>query len=401
MLKAGLGLTVAAGMSDDYSGGLYRRLGDTARKQGEMGVAREQYDLALATLDEPATPEAQTEVARSLTGVAWTFFLQGRSDEAREACETSLEMARSAGALADLATAENLMGGIYYRQSEWIPALHHTTRAMVLREQMGYTWGVASTLGNLGILAVFAGHWNKAWSFFERCLALQQEMGDIEGLAVAHNNLGSLAKDQGKIDVAEHHFRESLRIATPFDLVYHIANSGLGLAQVLLLNGQIALAREAIAASLVRAKEIGAEDLIAEIQKIQAEILLARSKLDEAWTTAQLATGMAARMGNRSLEAAGWRVASEIEIRRGDPRAAHEALAKAHRALANRTDELESARVAAQAGRLYIYEGQLAKAEEQLRNARETFMRLGASLELERVEEALRQPSMADPRMFR
>ena len=157
--------------------------------------------------------------------------------EAQEACETSLEMARSAGAVADLATAENLMGGIYYRQSEWIPALHHTTRAMVLREQMGYTWGVASTLGNLGILAVSAGHWNKAWSFFGRCLTLQQEIGDIEGLAIAHNNLGSLARDQGKLDLAEEQFRESLKVATPFEMGFHIANSSTGLAEVLLLKG--------------------------------------------------------------------------------------------------------------------------------------------------------------------
>jgi predicted ATPase/class 3 adenylate cyclase len=400
-LKAGLALTVTAGLSDDLRAGLYRRLGDTARKQGEMDTAREQYGMALTILSQPTAPEAQTEVARSLTGVAWTYFLQGRAAEAREACETSLEMARSAGAVADLATAENLMGGIYYRQSEWIPALHHTTRAMVLREQMGYTWGVASTLGNLGILAVSAGHWNKAWSFFERCLALQQDIGDTEGLAIAHNNLGSLARDQGKLDLAEHHFRESLRVATPFEMVFHIANSGLGLAHVLLLKGQIALAREAIAASLARAKEIGTEALLAEIQKIQAEILLARSKLDRAKEVAEQAAVRAARMGNRSLEAAGWRVASEIEVRRGDPRAAHEALAKAQRALADRTDELESARVAAQAGRIYIYGGQYAKAEAQLRSARETFMRLGASLELEHVEEALRQPSMADPRIFR
>jgi predicted ATPase/class 3 adenylate cyclase len=401
ILKAGLALTVAAGLSDDLRAGLYRRLGDTARKQGEMDTAREHYGMAMDILGQPTAPEAQTEISRSLTGVAWTYFLQGRAAEAREACEVSLEMARNAGAVADLATAENLMGGIYYRQSEWIPALHHTTRAMVLREQMGYTWGVASTLGNLGILAVSAGHWNKAWSFFERCLALQQDIGDIEGLTIAHNNLGSLARDQGKLDLAEHHFRESLRVATPFEMVFHIANSGLGLAHVLLLKGQITPAREAIAASLARAKEIGTEALLAEIHKIQAEILLARAKLDDARTTVEHAATMAARMGNRSLEAAGWRVASEIEIRRGDPRAAHEALSKAQRALVDRTDELESARVAAQAGRLYIYEGQYAKGEAQLRNAREIFMRLGASLELEHVEEALRQPSMADPRMFR
>ncbi len=130
------------------------------------------------------------------------------------------------------------MGGIYYHQSDWIPALHHTTRAMVLREQMGYTWGVASTLGNLGILAVSAGQWNKAWSFFERCLLLQQEMGNIEGLAIAHNNLGLLAKDQGKLDLAEYHFRESLKVASPFRMIFHMANSGNGLAHVLLLKGQ-------------------------------------------------------------------------------------------------------------------------------------------------------------------
>jgi hypothetical protein len=101
------------------------------------------------------------------------------------------------------------------------------------------------------------------------------------------------------------------------------------------------------------------------------------------------------------LEAAGWRVASEIEVRRGDLQAAHEALAKARRALADRTDDLESARVAAQAGRIYLCEGQYAKADADLRSARETFMRLGAGLELERVEEALRQPSTADPEFFR
>jgi predicted ATPase/class 3 adenylate cyclase len=401
ILTAGLDLTVTAGLTDDHLAGLYRRLGDTARKQGEMDTARDQYHRALSTLGEPATPQAQTEAARGLTGVAWTYFLQGRLAEAEQACETSLEMARSAGALADLATAENLMGGIYYRQSDWIPALNHTTRAMVLREQMGYTWGVASTLGNLGILAVSAGHWKKAWSYFERSLVLQQEIGDIEGLAVAHNNLGSLARDQGKYDLAEHHFRESLNVATLFEIIFHVANSGLGLAHVLLLKGQVVPAREVIAASMDWANEIGAEDLLAEIYKVKAEILLADSKLDEARATAQRAASLAGKMGNRSLESAGWRVTSEIEVRLGDLQAAQEALAKSRQALVDRTDELERARIAAQAGRIHIRLGQYAEAEADLRSARETFMRLGSIMELEHVEEALRQPQMADPRFFR
>ncbi|MEE8391358.1 MAG: tetratricopeptide repeat protein [Anaerolineae bacterium] len=393
VLKDGLALVAAKGLSDDLQAGLYRRLGDTARRQGEMDAARKHYDRALAILGQPTGRQAQAEVARNLTGVAWTRFLQGHFDQARQACEASLEVAHSAGALAELATAENLLGGIHYRQSEWIPALHHTTRAMVLREQMGYTWGVASTLGNLGILALSAGHWNKARSFFERSLTLQQETGDVEGVAIAHNNVGDLARKQGKLDLAEDQFRESLKVATPFEMGWHIANSSVGLAQVLLLKGEIEAAQEAISTSLAQAGKIGAQDLLAEIYQTQAKIMLAKSEWGEAKTMVKRATSLAAERGNRRLEASGWRVASEIELGQGDPDTAREVLAKAQQALADVTDELESARIAAQAGRISINEGQYAQAETDLRIAKETFMRLGASLDLKRVEDALTRTS--------
>jgi tetratricopeptide (TPR) repeat protein len=394
ILKEGLAMSIAKDLSEDLQASLYRRLGDTARRQGEMDTARDYYDKALAILNKFTDRQAQTEVARSLIGVAWVHFLQGHFDQARQVCEASSEVARNSGTLAELATAENLLGGIHYRQSEWIPALHHTTRAMVLREQVGYTWGVASTLGNLGVLAVLAGHWNKAQSFFERCLALQQDIGNIAGLAVVHNNLGSLARDQGKLDLAEEQFRKSLAVATPFAMGFHIANSSIGLSQVLLLKGEIEQAQKTITASLAQAGDIGAEDALAEVYQTQAEILLAMSRWDEAKTAAERAASLAAEKGNRSLEAVSWRVASEIELRRENPQAAREFLAEARRALANATNELETARVAAQAGRINIYEGQYVQAEADLRTAKEIFMRLGAELDLKRVEDTLRQPSM-------
>ncbi|MCP4542219.1 MAG: tetratricopeptide repeat protein [Chloroflexi bacterium] len=394
ILKAGLAMAIAEGLSEDLQASLYRRLGNTARRQGEMEAARGYFDSALAILNQFTDRQSQTEVARSLTGVAWTHFLQGHFDQARQACEASSEVARSAGTVAELASAENLLGGIHYRQSEWIPALHHTTRAMVLREQVGYTWGVASTLGNLGVLAVLAGHWNKAQSFFERCLALQQDIGNVAGLAIAHNNVGSLARDQGKLDLAEDQFRKSLNVATPFNMGFHIANSSIGLAQVLLLKGEIEDAQKTITASFAQAGEIGAEDALAEIYQTQAEILLAMSQWDEAKTAAEKAASLAAEKGNRSLEAVGWRVASEIELGRENPRAARELLTKSQSALSDTTNELEAGRVAAQAGRISIYEGQYAQAEADLRAAKEVFMRLGAGLDLKRVKVALKQPSM-------
>ena len=87
--------------------------------------------------------------------------------------------------------------------------------------------------------------------------------------------MGRLARDQGKLDLAEDQFRKSLDVATPFNMGFHIANSSIGLAQVLLLKGKIEEAQETITASFAQAGEIGAEDALAEIYQTQAEISLA------------------------------------------------------------------------------------------------------------------------------
>jgi predicted ATPase/class 3 adenylate cyclase len=388
-LEMGLALVETGRLGDDLAAGLYRRLGDTIQKQGELDVAQEQFKTAMTILGEPADRKAQTEAARTMTSLAWNYFLQGRFDQAQEACEASLVHARRADALSELAAAENLLGGVHYRQSEWKPALHHTRRAMVLREQMGYTWGVAATLSNQGILAVSAGDWNKAKTFFERSLALRGELGDVEGVVIVHNNLGTLTRDQGDLDLAEHHFKASVAQAESFKIDFHIANSTVGLAQVLLLKGEIEEAQEASDVALAQAEAIGAQDLLAETYCIQAEILRAQSAWGKALALLEQCVALTAETGNRDLEATAWRVASQVELQRGDLVAAREALVQAQEALTGATNELEAGRVAAQRGRISLQEGDLAGAEKQLRVAQEIFMRLGATLDLRQVEETL------------
>jgi tetratricopeptide (TPR) repeat protein len=323
--------------------------------------------------------------------LAWVHFLQGRFEQALEACEQSLARARDAGALSELAAAENLLGGIYWRQGDLASALHHTRRAMVLREQMGYTWGVASILGNLGILTYQAGTWNKAKSFFERSLTLRQEVGDIEGMVIIHNSLGIVARDQGEYDVAEGHFRQSLAIAEPFQMGYHVGNLRIGLSQTLLLKGEIPLAEETIQTAMDQVEAIGADDLRAEVHCVQAEVLLAQSEFDQAYAVAERAAAVVADIGNRALEASIWRVISTIELERGNVGAARRAIERAQDTLPEATDELEAGRIAAQAGRVDLSESRTAEGEAHLRVAHEVFMRLGAGPDLKRVERIRRR----------
>jgi adenylate cyclase len=395
-LERELALQEAGGLSATIRAGFYRRLGETCQKQGELDSAHEHFSKALTILGTPTDRQAQQEGACILAGMAWAYFRQGHFEYARQACEASLEYAGQAGALSELASAENLLGGVYYQQSEWESALHHTTRAMVLREQMGYTWGVASTLNNLGILAHSTGQWSKARSFLERSLTLREEMGDVEGVVIAHNNLGTLIRDQGDLDLAEFHFKKSLAVGTPFKMSFHIITSNMGLAQIQLLKGQIEAADEFTAASLAQAEAIGAKDLLAETYLTRAQTLLARSAQEEARMAVGQSIALAAATGNRSLEAVGWRLASKIELHAGQSRVARETLDMARQALTDVTNELEFGRVAVQAAHIDLFEARGTQAEKELRVAQEIFVRLGANLDLEHVEETFRRLSSAE-----
>jgi predicted ATPase len=393
-LKAGLALVHTADLPEEAVVGIYRRLGETAQKQGELESAESYFAQALQAVNALDDDRARSEFAKLTTGLAWTYFAQGNLERARQACRASLAYARAAGSLGELAAAENLLGGIHYRGSEWSEAIHHTRRAMVLREQMGYTWGVASTLSNLGILAISSGEWNKANSFFGRSLSLRQDLGDAEGVVIVRNNLGIVAQRQGDLDLAEEHFRESLRAAKTLDMGFHIGNAHVGLAQVLVLKGEVEAAREAIAVSLEQAKAIGASDMLGEALCIQAEIALAAAAPAEAQALAEESAALAAEVGNRDLEAIAWRTASEAALQQGELAPARALLSRAEHASVEVTDELESGRMAAQKGRILMHEGLPGEADTHFREAQLVFMRLGAKLDLARVEDALRESAV-------
>jgi hypothetical protein len=65
--------------------------------------------------------------------------------------------------------------------------------------------------------------------------------------------------------------------------------------------------------------------------------------------------------------------------------------------VADASDDLETGRLAAQRGRILLHEGRLSPAEVELRTARMIFMRLGAAIDLQRVDEAQKRVSAPQP----
>jgi predicted ATPase/Tfp pilus assembly protein PilF len=396
LLASNLDLVDEQSLSVSFRAGLLRRLGNTVRKQGDLDRAEAHFRQALDILETPSTDEEQREAATIWLGLAWTQFARGTLEDAMQSCEQCIVHANTVQAINELAGAENLAGGIHYRQGDWEQASHRTTRAMILRDKMGYSWGVASTLNNLGILSVTAGQWSQARSFFERSLVLRNDLGDVEGATLTHNNIGTLARDQGELDTAEEHFQASLKMATTFNLPFHIANSAIGLAQVMLCRDDPDAARAIFNEHLVRVDSMNAANLSAEAYRVLAEIHRASASLADADSAIQSALELIPDIRTPSLLASLFTVAASIKLGLGESKQALDYIKQAQAVLEDTVESIESGRVSALAGRLYLETGDILQARSHLQVAHQIFLRLGANLDRKHVEQDLERCQKAE-----
>ncbi len=372
--------------------GIFRRLGQTSMFQGNPEAAYDHFRQALVALEEPDERLGQIEAARTLYYLTYTHFRRGQWEKAKETCELCRLYAEKANDLSELAAAENLLGGIAYQQGERETAVRHTEMALELRERVGYTWGVASTMGNLAILTGANGDWDRAKHHFQRSLFLRQELGDMEGVAIMHNNLGWLGRVKGTLAEAEGHFQECLKVAETFKMIYHAANAMLGIGHIRQISGDLEQAQRMISGSVDRAEQVDAQDLLSEIYRVQADILLERGTPDEAEESARWAVLLASESGSAVLEADAWRVVSECLYRQGHLRRAEETIKLARAAQPTAGDTIECGRVATQTARLLCATGRFAEAEIEFNRAEKILNHIGAAYDLQQLHQERSRP---------
>ena len=154
----------------------------------------------LSYFSEPLSQvEGTQEKARILTLLGYSRQMLGRSQEAKEFYERSLEIAQAAGDLAcetaDLChLARNAVLDQDYEQGIAI-----AQRALILARQRGDRVGEANALVNLGYAQVLQGRSNdvadvqrydEAIAYLNQGLALAIKQGDFQSQALAYNSLG-------------------------------------------------------------------------------------------------------------------------------------------------------------------------------------------------------------------
>ena len=352
-LRSGEELVQHRDLTSAQCASIYRLQADTYFKMGDPDNALLCLAKAIKVLGEPGDDESASEAAHIFTRMGWSYFIQSSLDNAQHAVEQGVSYASRAGDRNSLAAAENLLGGIFWRQRNLEQALDHTRQAMAFWQEIGYSWGVAVTLNNLGILEIISGAWAQAFETINESMLMRKEMGDVEGVTVCNLNLGFLTLDQGKFELSEEYFRNSLAISRPFRINFPAANSCLGLARTLIAQGKLDDVASVLQEGLRLANEINARDVVSEIHRAQAELYMAQGDLEMALEEAQISVTLAKESGSDLLQANASRLIANCKLELGQIDGAFESLQSARQALEKAPDILETARIDFLTARVY------------------------------------------------
>ncbi|HUM71691.1 MAG TPA: tetratricopeptide repeat protein, partial [Chloroflexota bacterium] len=164
---------------------------------------------------------------------------------------------RRAGHPGQIALALNSIAVAYAEQGDFAKSQQLHAECLALRRELGDRRGVATTLVNLGFIALGEARYAEARPYEQEALAIFREIGYPMGEAVALNNLGVASYMLGEDEAARRDLEECLLICQELGH-RHIAAHALGtLGGVVGAKGNYALAWQHTHAGLQIAQEIG------------------------------------------------------------------------------------------------------------------------------------------------
>jgi tetratricopeptide (TPR) repeat protein len=293
--------------------------GAKAETAGDFVEAAAAYRAALSSPDETIVADAQFHLGR----VAWR---QGQLGVAKEYFELARDMSQRLGDDEARARAENGLGLVHYGRGEYVQA---RAALSVARDLSRDPVMRAKALLNLGIIANIEGDFDTAQLNYTRSRAVFQQAGDTAGESQALHNLGMLHADLHNWDNADDAFRQCLELC-------EARGDRPLIASVLVNRSEVSCAREryddAIAAcdlAVAITEEIGAEVQRGEALRWKGYALARAGRAQAAEDASREAMRIARRTHVKLLEAESTRDMGKLALGRGDTARAHKWLTRA------------------------------------------------------------------------
>jgi predicted ATPase/DNA-binding winged helix-turn-helix (wHTH) protein len=244
-----------------------------------------------------------------------------------EVLEQALQMARELGAIEVEASALYNLGLWAEIRGDWSTAAERARRSRELHQAAGDPRAEARALSTLGRALEHLGQREPARQALEAALAVQTRAGDLRGESLTLSALGNLELDAGRLAEARAHLERALSMDRQMG---DRQNEGIalgGLANLHLLMGQTEQALAYNEAAWAIARELGRPGGEAIAMERKAHVLHhERGQLDEAYALYDQARAIHRETGAREAEGYTLGQIGLIELDRGRPEQAWEAL---------------------------------------------------------------------------
>jgi tetratricopeptide (TPR) repeat protein len=344
-----------------------------------------EYEAALALLREalvnvqPMPDRASLELA-----LAQLELRQGNYAACEQRASSLLKKGLSTQ---ELGLASSLIGVSCYRLGRYEEALRHHLRALAEREACQDLAGVASTYNNLGSLYYDQGKWKEAAQAYQRGKLLAERIGEAWLASSFDNNLGNLSLNQGEWDDAERYYRSSLAIKEKLGERAGIAIARCNLGNALGRMGRYDEAREILREAIALMEQIGDREVLADLYAHLGMLEVEAEANDVAWETLQKAIDLGTELNREVPMGIAYRGQSLILMRRGDPARAFDLVQSSLNLLEGAFASLEHARSLTQAALIADRLGNQARASAYRLCAVDAFEKLGAKVDLARLQE--------------
>jgi len=307
---------------------------------------------------------------------AWALTEQGRIAQrtgelavARDQYEQALALHRRVGDEAACAMLRNNLGNIHKNLCEWDTAAAHLTGALEIFRRLGRLAESGLPLLNLGIVFQKQGDWERALEHYRDADQVYRQVGDPLALTRTGIGLGNVARLQRRFSESETLLDAALVRARGCGARREEVLAIEFLGELDADRDEPARALEHYDEALALAETVApAGDLVVELERRRSEVLVALQQPDEAAQAAERALRLAERTDDRLEYAVVHRAFGLVAWARGNHEDAMQYWRRAVKLLAGCRERLELART------LFL----LGRAEHDARDARRHLVRAAA-----------------------
>jgi predicted ATPase/DNA-binding CsgD family transcriptional regulator len=242
--------------------------------RGHLAEAIDWLDRALETDSPGAEPMAAALLSRA--HVRW---LQGDYEAAHLDARACIDRCREMGPSQTLFVAVTLLAIVHTGAGDWQSAGRLHDEAFQMAWQLKDPWWVASSLNNLGLIALERGDHEVARGRLEQALTGFRQAGDRFSLSMSLDSLARVNMKLGDPIAARSNYLEALTVAAEFQDTVNVANLLDGLAQLEAMQGKFERVVSLAAAAERMRKTVGTELAPEWKEPLQVAVGGARAKL--------------------------------------------------------------------------------------------------------------------------